>query len=76
MESQHTNETGEGQELLSVNDDEQLLTQESEKDNGKEQDDENKTAKDIKAVAEEPAQQETGKNVMTMVMLTQKQYLL
>eukprot|EP00957_Ditylum_brightwellii_P002839 218294-Ditylum_brightwellii.AAC.1 len=60
MESQHTNETGKYQELLSIDNDEHLLTQESVKDNETDQDVENKTVKDNPAV-EEPAQQETGK---------------
>eukprot|EP00957_Ditylum_brightwellii_P049891 3782057-Ditylum_brightwellii.AAC.2 len=75
MESQHTNETGEDQELLDIGNDEQLLTQESVKDNEKDQDVENKTVQD-KPVVEEPAEQETGNNVMTTVMLTCKQCLL
>eukprot|EP00957_Ditylum_brightwellii_P049551 3758717-Ditylum_brightwellii.AAC.1 len=75
IESQHTNETGEEQELLNINNDKQLLTQESVKDNETDQDVGNMATKD-KSVAEEPAQQEMGKNVMTMAILTCKQCLL
>eukprot|EP00957_Ditylum_brightwellii_P141111 10750570-Ditylum_brightwellii.AAC.1 len=54
----------------------QLLTQESDKGNEKNQDFENETVKDTKAVVEDPSQHETGKNVMNMVILTCKQHLL
>eukprot|EP00957_Ditylum_brightwellii_P192933 14690297-Ditylum_brightwellii.AAC.1 len=61
MESQYTNETGEDQSLLSIDNNEQILTQESDKDNEKDQDSENETVEDTKPVVEKPAKQEMGK---------------
>eukprot|EP00957_Ditylum_brightwellii_P073566 5590025-Ditylum_brightwellii.AAC.1 len=75
IESQHTNKTGEEQELLSIDNNKQFLTQETVKGNETDHDVENVTIKD-KSIVEEPAQQETEKSVMTTVMLTRKQRLL
>eukprot|EP00957_Ditylum_brightwellii_P090575 6898288-Ditylum_brightwellii.AAC.1 len=60
IESQNTNETGEEQELLNIDNNEQLLTPESVKGNETDQDAGNMTIKD-KSVVEEPVQLETGK---------------
>eukprot|EP00957_Ditylum_brightwellii_P090217 6871322-Ditylum_brightwellii.AAC.1 len=62
-------------ELLSIDNNEQLLIQKLVKGNEKDQDVENEKIKD-KPVVEEPAQKEMGRNVMTMAMLTGKQHLL
>eukprot|EP00957_Ditylum_brightwellii_P149193 11361210-Ditylum_brightwellii.AAC.1 len=59
MESQHTNEADEDQELLSIDNNEQLLNQESDKGNEKDQNVKNETVEDTKLVIEDPAQQET-----------------
>eukprot|EP00957_Ditylum_brightwellii_P026792 2026528-Ditylum_brightwellii.AAC.1 len=76
LEFQYTKETEEDQELPSIDNDEPLLTQESVKENEKEQDDDNEKVYDTVTVEEELVQQETGKNVITTAMLARKQCLL
>eukprot|EP00957_Ditylum_brightwellii_P202518 15330526-Ditylum_brightwellii.AAC.1 len=76
LESKGTKETEKELESTSVVDDETLLTQEPEKDNEKEQETENNEDNATKTAVEETGQPETGINVMTTAMLTQKQRLL
>eukprot|EP00957_Ditylum_brightwellii_P080196 6099452-Ditylum_brightwellii.AAC.1 len=59
MKSQHTSETGEDQESLNIDNNEQLPTQESAKNNKTDQGIENETLK-VKPVVKEPAQQDHG----------------
>eukprot|EP00957_Ditylum_brightwellii_P026704 2019925-Ditylum_brightwellii.AAC.1 len=60
MESPHTNVIGEKQELLNINSDEQLLTQESVQGNETDQNVGNVTIKD-KSVVKEPVHKDMGK---------------